>query len=131
MNRRGLQRGKVVIPAGVSPWPHEEKVAKILASTGYVVEFIPETTIKTPDVYLGHTAYEIKSPVSNKTNAVERNLTRALAKCPNVIFDSSRMKVRDDQILHELIRRRGEGKGLRKLLFVNKRGEVIDIEAFI
>lgn len=106
-------------------------MAKILALAGYRVEFIPEATIKTPDIYLGRTAYEIKSPISDKINAVERNLTRALAKCQNIIFDSSRMKVRDDQIMRELIRRRREGKGLKKLLFINKRGMIIDIEALI
>lgn len=75
--------------------------------------------------------YEIKSPVSGKVNAVERNITRALAKCPNIIFDSSRMRVRDDQIMKELIKRRKAGKGVRKILFINKRGMIIDIDALI
>lgn len=75
--------------------------------------------------------YEIKSPISNKVDAVERNITRALMKCPNIIFDSSRMKVRDDQIMKELVKRRKLGKGLRKLLFINKRGMIIDIESLI
>lgn len=131
MNKSHLKCGKVVTPAGVNPWPHEERVARILALAGYCIEFIPEKTIKTPDIYLGRTPYEIKSPVSSKVDAIERNLTKALAKCPNIIFDSSRMKVRDDQIIRELIKRRKEGKGLKKLLFINKRGAVIDIEAII
>lgn len=75
--------------------------------------------------------YKIKSPISDKVDAVERNITRALIKCPNVVFDSSRMKVRDDQIMKELLKRRKLGKGLRKLLCVNKRGMIIDIEALI
>ncbi len=56
---------------------------------------------------------------------------KTLAKCSNIIFDSYRMKVRDDQIMKELIKRRREGKGMRKLLFINKRGMIIDIEALI
>lgn len=126
-----IERGKVIIPADANPWPHEKKVAKVLAIAGYYVEFIPEANIKTPDIYLGHTAYEIKSPTSNKVDAVERNLTRALEKCPNIIFDGSRMKVRDNQIIRELIKRRKLGKGLKKLLFINKHGDVVDIEALI
>ena len=129
--KNNVRRGKVVTPANANPWPHEERVAKILALAGYRVEFIPELNIKTPDIYLGRTMYEIKSPVSDKVDAVERNITRALAKCPNVIFDGSRMKVRDDQIMKELIKRRKQGKGLRKLLFINKRGMLIDIETLI
>lgn len=126
-----MKRGRVVTPAGARPWPHEERVARILALAGHYVEFIPETSIKTPDVYLDKTMYEIKSPISDKVSAVERNIAKALAKCPNIIFDSSRMKVRDDQILKELIKRRKAGKGMQKLLFINKRGMIIDIEALI
>lgn len=131
MNRKNPHPGRVIIPANANPWPHEKKVAKILAIAGYDVKFIPETNIKTPDIYLNRTAYEIKSPISNKIDAIERNLTRALVKCSNVILDGSRMKVRDDQIMRELIKRRKVGKGLKKLLFINKKGTVIDIEALI
>ncbi len=126
-----IKQGKVIIPANARPWAHEERVAKILALAGYRVEFIPESSIKTPDIYLDCTPYEIKSPVSGKIGAIERNLTRALVKCPNIIFDGSRMKVRDDRIMRELIKCRRSGRGLRKLLFVNKRGAVIDIEGLI
>ena len=131
MNSKNIKRGRVVTPADANPWPHEKRVAKILALAGHYVEFIPETNIKMPDIYLEHTVYEIKSPISDKVDAVERNITRALEKCPNIIFDSSRMKVRDDQIMKELIKRRRIGKGLKKLLFINKRGMIIDIEALI
>ena len=131
MNDKDMKRGRVVTPADANPWPHEKQVAKIVALAGHYVEFIPEANIKTPDIYLERTIFEIKSPISNKIGAVERNITRALEKSPNVIFDSSRMKVRDDQIMRELIKRRKAGKGLKKLLFVTKRGMIIDIDALI
>ncbi len=131
MNNMNRQCGRVIIPADVSPWPHEKRVAKILASSGYCVEFISETNIKMPDIYIGRTMFEIKSPVSNKIDAIERNITRALMKCPNIVFDSSRMKIRDDKIMRELIRRKKEGKGLKRMLFINKKGLVIDIGALV
>lgn len=52
-------------------------------------------------------------------------------KCPNIILDSSRMRVGDNQILHELIKRRKNGKGMKKVLFINKHGSIIDIEKLI
>ena len=131
MKNKNSKRGRVVIPADTNPWPHEKQVAKILALAGHYVEFIPETSMKTPDIYLERTIFEIKSPISNKIDAIERNITRALEKSPNVIFDSSRMKVRDNQIMRELIKRRKAGKGLKKLLFINKRGIIIDIDTLI
>lgn len=131
MKNKKIKRGRVVTPADANPWPHEKQVARILALAGHYVEFIPETNIKTPDIYLEQTIFEIKSPISNKLDAVERNITRALEKSPNVIFDGSRMKVRDGQIMRELVKRRKAGKGLKKLLFINKRGMIIDIDALI
>ena len=131
MSRKNIRCGKVIIPAGARPWPHERKVAKILSQAGYDIEFIPETNIKTPDIYIGRTTYEIKSPVSSKIDAVQRNITKALAKTSNVVFDGSRMKIRDDQIIRELIKLRGWGKGLKKTLFINKAGVIIDIEKLL
>ena len=131
MKSKNTNLGRVIIPADANPWPHEQRVAKILAHAGHYVEFIPETNIKTPDIYLERTIFEIKSPISDKVDAIERNITRALEKSPNVIFDSSRMRVRDNQILRELIKRRRAGKGLKRLLFVNKRGIIIDVNALI
>lgn len=106
-------------------------MTKTLALAGHYVEFIPETNIKTPDIYLERTIFEIKSPINNKIDAVERNIARALEKSLNIIFDSSRMKVRDGQIMRKLIKRRRIGKGLKRLLFVNRRGMIIDIDALI
>lgn len=62
------QKGRVIIPAGRRPWPHELRVADILAMAGSVVEFIPESNTKTADIYLDGVEYEIKSPLTNKTD---------------------------------------------------------------
>lgn len=126
-----MKKGKIIIPAKCNPWPHERRVAQLLALNGKEVEFIPESNIKTPDFYINRTMYEIKSPISNKVDAVERNLTRALSKSPNIVFDSSRMKVRDNQVLCELIKRKRAGKGIKRVLFINKKGKIIDIDSLI
>ena len=130
MNNKNAKQGKVVTPADANPWPHEQKVAKILALAGHYVEFIPETNLKTPDIYLDATMYEIKSPITNNPKKIIRNVKRALEKCPNVIIDSSRVKGLNDQII--LITLKNKTKDLpklKKLLFVNKHGHVIDIIA--
>ena len=98
-------------------------MAQLLALNGKEVEFIPESNIKTPDIYIDRTMYEIKSPISNKVDAVERNLTRALSKSPNIVFDSSRMKVRDNQVLRELIKRKKQEKESKECYLLIKRGK--------
>ena len=72
-------RGKVIIPASVSPWPHERRVAKILALAGHAVEFIPESTIKTADILLDGVEFEIKSPKSGNANSLEHILKKLLS----------------------------------------------------
>ena len=132
MSRRNTKRGKVVTPADANPWPHEQKVAKILALAGHYVEFIPETNLKTPDIYLDDTIYEIKSPITNNPKKIIRNVKRALEKSPNVIIDSSRIKrLNDDAVQRTLRNKVKDLPGLKNLLFVNKRGQIIDIIALV
>ena len=126
------QKGRVVIPADANPWPHEIQVAKILALAGHSVEFIPEANLKTPDIYLNGTMYEIKSPITNNPKKIVRNVKRALEKCPNVIIDSSRIKgLRDDAIQRTLKNKVKDLPGLKELIFINKRGQIVDIIALV
>ncbi len=132
MNNKNIKRGRVVTPADANPWPHEQKVAKVLALAGHYVEFIPETNLKTPDIYLDNTKYEIKSPITDNPKKIIRNVKRALEKSPNVIIDSSRVKgLKDEAIQRALKNKVKDLPGLRSLLFINKRGQIIDIIALI
>ena len=132
MNSKNTNLGRVIIPADANPWPHEQKVAKVLALAGHYVEFIPETNLKTPDIYLDNTIYEIKSPITDNPKKIIRNVKRALEKSPNVIIDSSRVKgLKDEAIQRALKNRVKDLPGLRSLLFINKRGQIIDVIALI
>ena len=125
-------KGRVVIPADANPWPHEVQVAKILALLGHSVEFIPEANLKTPDIYLDGTMYEIKSPITNNPKKIIRNVKRALEKCPNVVIDSSRVRgLRDDAIQRTLKNKVKDLAGLKNLIFINKRGQIVDIIALV
>ena len=120
--------GKIIIPANANPWVHEQRVAKILALAGHSVEFIPETNIRTPDIYLDGTQFEIKSPITNNPKKIIRNVKRALEKCPNVIIDSSRIKgINDREIQRTLTSKAKDLPTLKKLIFITRKGIVIDI----
>ena len=128
-----LKSGQVIIPDGANPWPHERRVAKILAHAGHNVRFIPENGVtKVADIVLDGKEFEIKSPVSHNINAVERNLVRGLRQSCNIIFDASRMRrVHDKQILMKLTHRLRKGKGLKRILLVTKRGDIVDVNQLI
>ena len=126
------KKGRIVTPADANPWPHEQRVAKILALAGHSIEFIPEAGLKTPDIYLDNTMYEIKSPITDNPKKIIRNVKRALEQSPNVIIDSSRVKgLRDNEIQRLLKNKVQDLPGLKKLIFINKRGQIIDIMALV
>ena len=127
------QRGKVIIPGGVRPWAHELRVAGILALAGHSVEFLPATgNLKTADILLDGVEYEMKSPLTDNPKKIIRNVKRALQQSPNVILDSSRIKgMRDDAIRRLLTNRARDQKTLKNLLFITKRGQIIDIMTLV
>ena len=127
-----IYRGKVVVPANADPWPHELRVAKILALAGYAVEFIPETNTKTADILLDGIEFEIKSPKSANANSLEHILKKAVKQSCNIIIDTSRMKnVRDDNTRRFLINQVRIRRQINNLIMITKQGQIIDISALV
>lgn len=127
-----IKRGRLIIPPDVFPWPHEIRVARILAMAGHVVEFLPTTSIKTADVMIDGTEYEIKSPTTNKPDKLERVIKRALKQCKNIIYDSSRIKdMRDDNLRRFLVNKARQQPQIGKLILITKRGQIVDIKSLI
>ena len=130
--QKSVKVGKIIIPANVHPWPHELRVAKILAKAGYTVEFLPTTNIKTPDILLNGIEFEIKSPITNNPKKIIRNVKRALLQSQNVIVDASRIKgMRDDAIYKLLLNRAKDQKSLKRLMVITKQNQIIDIATLI
>ncbi|MBR3233484.1 hypothetical protein IKG12_01305, partial [Candidatus Saccharibacteria bacterium] len=74
----------------------------------------------------------IKSPITNNPKKVVRNVKRALEKSPNVIIDSSRVKGLSDEAIQRTLKNKVKDlPGLKNLLFINKRGQIIDIIALV
>lgn len=132
MTRSG--KGKIIIPTGVRPWPHELRVAEILALAGYLVEFIPKGPNRTADVLLNGVEYEIKSPLTDKANTWEHTIKRALRQSQNLIMDSSRTngrKIRDDQICKFLVNKARRHPQIKRMIFITRQGQIIDIKALV
>ncbi len=122
----------MVIPVGRCPWPHELKVANILALAGHSVEFLLESDVKTTDILLDGAEFEIKSPKSAIANSLEHALKKALRQSCNIIIDTSRVSnVRDDKIRRFLINQARSRKQIKRLIMVTKRGQIVDITALI
>lgn len=124
--------GKIIIEPGVNVWPHEMATAKAFAEAGYTVEFIRRSEghrVTTADVVINGVVWEIKSPESHQLKVVEKNIRLALHQSRDVIFDSRRMKKLDnDRIEREVRKWAAQLPSLRRLFYVNRRGEVVKIK---
>lgn len=121
--------GKVILPSGVAPWPHEMRVARILSDAGYTVEFIHKVNIKLADIFLDGIEFEIKSPKTSKANSLEHILKKALRQSANIIVDSSRMRaINDAKIQSFLVHQARSRKRIKRIMLVTKSGYIIDIK---
>lgn len=102
-------------------------MAEILAAAGHCVEFLEEGALPRADIRLDGVEYEIKSPETAKLASVEQLIRKALKQAPNIIIDSSRCKIREDRLRQYLIYKFRGQKQIKRLLFITKSREIIDI----
>jgi hypothetical protein len=124
--------GKIIVPGDANIWAHEYQTALALARAGYTVEFIRRSKLEretSADVFIDDNKWEMKAPKSSKLSAVEDNLKKAVKQSNNIIFDSRRMKrLPDKAIERELATQLHKSKSIKRILFVNRHGLVIDIK---
>lgn len=135
MNRASKSKGEIRIPAGINVWQHELSTANALAKAGHVVEFLPTKDIKntkSSDILMNGENWELKAPKTDKLSAIERNLKRATKQSSNIVIDSHRLrKIRDSAVQVFLLQKFKQQKTIKKLLFVNRKRQVIDIGKLI
>lgn len=136
MNRRNKiaresGEGGIFIDPERRPWPHELRTARTLALAGYRVDFLPESSLLSADILLDGVEFEMKAPKTDKTESLEQLIRKALKQSPNIIIDSFRMKMNDDVAKRFLIRKCQEQKQIKRMLFITKKREIIDIFEFI
>lgn len=125
------KHGQIIIEYGANPKPHEIRTAHSIAAAGYTITLVAKSEIdgvKTADALIDGETWEMKAPTSNSRKAIQKNMHKALKQSRNLIIDSRRMDVPGLVIEREVRSLAPKLKSLRKLLFVNKLGEVIEIK---
>ena len=142
MPRKGRSRQErsrlvpmVVLPVGssVPPEPHEVEVAWILARHfNTVVEFlrpIEGYKVKTADLVMNGLIWEVKSPTGQGRTTVSNQFKRASKQSNHMVFDSRRMQLSEDDILNQVRREIRTRKAIKVVLFINKGGEVMEVQS--
>ncbi len=129
-------KGKILIPSDADGvWSHEIATAQALAKAGYTVEFLPTSNgndAKSPDILMDGVKWEIKALRTDKMSAVERNLKRATKQSSNIIIDSQRLhRLQDRTVQQFLVQKFKQQKTIKRLLFINRKRETIDISTLV
>ena len=126
------RHGDIIIKDGAQVWNHEMRTARALSAAGYDVIFLPKSNDpyqSSPDVLMNGLIWEIKSPQSDQAKRIQRSLRRSLHQSENVIYDSQRIKkLSDAQIVRELEKWAPQLKHLKRLIYVDKHRNVLDIK---
>lgn len=131
MSAMKQSRGKIIIAPDLNVWPHEYETAKALAMAGMTVEFIrrsEEYRTTSADAIIDGAVWEIKVPKAINPKAIERNLRKASHQAANIVFNARRMKGASDMIIERELRNGcAKVKAIKRLIYVNRSGAVIDI----
>ena len=133
MTAQKKAKGTVIIAADANVWEHELATAQTLANEGYTVTFIRKSTKPrqhSADIYIDGIAWEMKSPISPKKKAIEKNLREATEQSNHIIFDARRMKRLPDHAIEQEVRvcAYKRIRKIERLIYVNKHGNVINIK---
>ena len=126
--------GKIIEPAHANIRDHERHTAQAIAMTGVDVEFvIPIGGItKSADIMINGCHWEMKSPVTSKMAQIEKNLKKASKQSAYIIVDTQRIKLLPDKKVEVfLIEALKKNRSIKRLLLVDRRRNVIDINTLI
>lgn len=118
---------------GANPEPHEIQTALFLKKSGKSVRFLApqnKQKVKTPDIIMDGVSWEIKSPMSNGSRAIEHAFRAAIKQSPNIIFDLRRSKGSDNANVSKIQRQITliKGKALKRVLVISKKLALLDLK---
>jgi hypothetical protein len=129
-----INRGQVIIPTEQTkpPEPHEVEVAWILARhySCTVVFLIPidDYKRKTPDMVMQGREWEMKSPLGKSKNTIGNQFIRAAKQSKYFIFDGGRTSISDADIEKSIRFEMTKRSSIKRVVFISKLGEVVEIE---
>jgi hypothetical protein len=119
--------GKIT-PNGVILETHENATIVYLTEKGFNIELIPTSQIEgihTPDFKMCGLDWVMKSPCGHSRWTIENQLRRAVRQSQNIVLDGRRLKMPNQQIEREITRQFEKFKSIKRLILINKHGEML------
>lgn len=121
----------IVIPVGMQPRPklHEETAADVLANHfNSDVYFLETANRGMPDVSIGGVEWEIKSPVGDSANNIQKNMREASAQSENVVIDLRRSKLHQTRAVGYVKQFADRYKKLKRVIVITKSKQILTIK---
>lgn len=123
--------GRIIIPFGVVPEPHEIRTAQLLIMLGHDVEFLAPVYskgVRTPDIVISGTRWEIKCPSGSSKRTIENNYVSAAGQCENVIFDIRAIKIPEERVIKEIRRQfKSRARKVKRIIIITKNNKILDL----
>ena len=87
---------------------------------------------RTPDLRIKNEEWELKSPIGDGANTIEKILRKAAKQSKNIILDFSRTKMNGNQAMAKTkFYLRTNKHSIKKLLVITKNHKIIDLKDFL
>lgn len=121
----------VIIPAEMKPRPkaHEESAAAILSRHfSSDVHFLLTAGQGTPDISIRGVEWEMKSPIGDGRNTIQKTLRSASKQSQNVVIDLRRSKLHQLRALGYINQFVVRPSAIKRLIVVTKSGKILEIK---
>lgn len=125
-----MAKYNVIIPAGMRPYPENHEIsAAILLAKHFEADVLFIERIansKSADVSIKGLIWEIKSPIGKGKHNIQHALKYALKQSGYIVFDARRSRIHAARIKSELQRQYAFTPSMKRLLLIQKTGEIIE-----
>ena len=119
---------RYIIPKGLDKEPeqHEKSAASILADYFKTnVFFVKRAGIKTPDLMIKGSIWEIKSPIGKGKHNIQHQFSRSGKQSMNIVLDSRRSIMSEMMFKRRAMHEFRENKNIKCLVVISKKGKVV------
>ena len=122
------KRHHIIIPTDLKPRPkpHEESAAVILSKHFESdVRFIKNSNYESPDVSIRGVEWEIKSPIGDSKNNIQKNIREAARQSNNIVIDLRRSKLHQARALGYIKQYLDHPNNIKRLIVITKSEKVL------
>lgn len=129
-NKSVKKLGKLTIPPGVVPDPHELETVAFLLAYGFDISFIAPRRIqslRTPDIRMAGIEWEMKMPLGESKTTIFNAMKRGAKQSSHLIIDLRRTSILDERAIKDITVSKERVRSVRRVIIITKDERLIDL----